>query len=222
MTRAAKRGQPAPGEQRHREDVGRTSAAPASARGPRAQCRVDRRDLARDAAHAQAVAAIRRDVHLEDRVVELQVLRDRRPHPWSASASSSSSNPSASSARPSSRAEHSMPNDSTPRSFAVPIFDSARQLRADACERRLEAGARRSARRTRPARSPVPSLDLADAERVGVRVLGTLEHLRRPRRRPAAAPARSTDSTSSPAIVSARPRARASGVEPTKSRNHFS
>ena len=37
-----------------------------------------RRELARDAEHAEAIAAIRRHVDLENRVIEAQMLRDRR------------------------------------------------------------------------------------------------------------------------------------------------
>ena len=75
-----------------------------------------RRDLARYAEHAHAVTAVRGQVEAENYVVERERVASGCPV---GSSAGNSSRPAASSDRPSSRAEHSMPDESSPRSLAL-------------------------------------------------------------------------------------------------------
>ena len=99
-----------------------------------------RRHFARDAEHAHAVAAVRRQVELEDRVVEAQRV-DAAPRPLAASAGSSS-RPLASvrQAELARRAQHAGRFDAA--QLRLPDLHAARQLRADRRQRRLQPGAR--------------------------------------------------------------------------------
>jgi hypothetical protein len=101
-----------------REFVVITGARPGEARPAQRQA-VDQRDLARNAQHAEAVAAVRRQVDVDDLVVQpeprAQVDADRRIRRQVPQALVAV-------AEPELAIEHSMPLLSTPRSFARLIF----------------------------------------------------------------------------------------------------
>jgi hypothetical protein len=152
------------------------SGAPVSAR-PRARCR-----------RRSAVRQVGRELEREERVVELAG-GARMSAPTGASAASSS-RPPWSSASFSSRAEHSMPRLSTPRSLPTPILKGLPSARPAAVRRRrwpAARGCRRAhwARRRRSAagrRRRGRRHHLAHAQAVGLRVrLGARGS--RPRRR---------------------------------------
>ena len=114
------------------------------------------------------------DLEFEHRVVERQVLAQRSADGRISRQFEQARRGLA--ARPSSFAEHSMPADSTPRSFAALIVQSARQHRAHRGERRLQTERAHSPRRRRSAAARRAVSTLADAQLVGFR-------MRRDRRR---------------------------------------
>ena len=91
---------------------------------------VMRGHVARDAEHREAIAAVGRELEREVGVVELQVPRARRGRP--ARPRRAPAGPRDPADSPSSRAEHSMPLDSTPRSFAALISRPRRASRRPA------------------------------------------------------------------------------------------
>ena len=147
---------PHPASSVDRKRVVRRRRRPARYPGPSSVAPVMHGDFARDAEHAHAIAAVRRQIHFEDRVVELQRLdqgRARRQVRRQVRAGRSRLRRG-----PVRAPSTACPNDSTPRSLA--LLDLACRPAASRRSWRAAPSGRRAhwARRRRSARLSVPVL----------------------------------------------------------------